>query len=117
MAEAGVQKPHPPVLLGGGTPATLERVVDYCDGWLPIGVDRKTVLEGIADIERRAQAKGRPMSTISISVFGARPDRETLDGYERAGVERVLLRLPSAGRDQTLPLLDQYAKLVAFAPA
>ena len=57
------------------------------------------------------------MSTLTITVFGARPDRATLDGYERAGVERVLLRLPSADRDKTLPLLDQYAKLVALAPA
>jgi probable F420-dependent oxidoreductase len=111
------QKPHPPVLLGGGTPKTRERVVEYCDGWLPIGVDQNTVLEGIADIERRAEAKGRRMSTISISVFGARPDRTTLDAYERAGVERVLFRLPSAVRDKTLPLLDEYAKLVAFVPA
>ena len=111
------QKPHPPVLLGGATPKTRERVVDYCDGWLPIGMDQKTVLDGIADIRRLAEKKGRAPSTLSISVFGARPDRETLDGYEGAGVERVLLRLPSAGRDQTLTLLDQYAKLVAFAPA
>ena len=111
------QKPHPPILLGGGTPNTRERVVDFCDGWLPIGVDQKTVLEGIADIERRAKAKGRPMSSISISVFGSRPDRATLDAYEAAGVERVLLRLPAANREKTLPLLDEYAKLVAFAPA
>jgi probable F420-dependent oxidoreductase len=111
------QQPHPPVLLGGGTPKTRQRVVDYCDGWLPIGMDQKAVLEGIADIERRAEAAGRSMSTLSISVFGARPDRATLDAYENVGVERVLLRLPSAGRDQTLELLDQYAKLVAFAPA
>jgi len=111
------QKPHPPVLLGGGTPATRERVVDYCDGWLPIGTDQKTVLDGIADIRRRAEAKGRPPSSISFSVFGSRPERQALEAYEAAGVERVLLRLPSANRDKTLPLLDQYAKLVTFAPA
>ena len=57
------------------------------------------------------------MSSISITVFGSRPDREALEGWERAGVERVLLRLPAAPRDKTLPLLDQYAKLVTFAPA
>jgi probable F420-dependent oxidoreductase len=107
------QKPHPPILLGGATPKTRERVVDFCDGWLPIGVDQKSVLDGIADLERLAKAKGRPMSTISVSVFGSRPDRETLEGYARAGVERVLLRLPSAGRDQLLPLLDGYAKLIS----
>jgi probable F420-dependent oxidoreductase len=107
------QKPHPPILLGGATPKTRERVVDFCDGWLPIGVDQKSVLDGIADLERLAKAKGRPMSTLSVSVFGSRPDRETLEGYARAGVERVLLRLPSAGRDQLLPLLDGYAKLIS----
>ncbi|HVR30040.1 MAG TPA: LLM class F420-dependent oxidoreductase [Thermoanaerobaculia bacterium] len=106
------QKPHPPVLLGGATPQTRQRVVDFCDGWLPIGVDQQSVLEGIADLERRAEEKGRPMSTISVSVFGARPDRQTLDAYQAAGVERVLLRLPSAGRDNLLPLLDRYTELV-----
>jgi len=106
------QKPHPPVLLGGATPKTRERVVDFCDGWLPIGVDQQSVLDGIRDLERVAKEKGRPMSTLSVSVFGARPHRETLDAYAAAGVERVLLRLPSAGRDQILPLLDTYAELV-----
>jgi alkanesulfonate monooxygenase SsuD/methylene tetrahydromethanopterin reductase-like flavin-dependent oxidoreductase (luciferase family) len=87
-------------------------VVDFCDGWLPIGRDQKTVLDGIADLERRAAEKGRPMSSISISVFGAPPKDEALEAYERAGVGRVLLRLPSEGRDTILPLLDRYAGLV-----
>jgi probable F420-dependent oxidoreductase len=109
------QKPHPPVLLGGGTPKTLERVVDFCDGWLPIGRDQTSVLEGISSLERIAAAKGRPRSSLSISVFGARPDRATLDAYARVGVERVLLGLQPAPRDQVLPVLDGYAKLVAAA--
>jgi probable F420-dependent oxidoreductase len=109
------QKPHPPILLGGATPKTRERVVEFCDGWLPIGTDQKAVLDGIADLERLAEAKGRPRSTISVSVFGARPERETLEAYERGGVERVLLRLPSAPRDQILPLLDRYTELVVTA--
>ena len=31
-----VQKPHPPILLGGFSPKTLSRTVNYADGWLPI---------------------------------------------------------------------------------
>jgi probable F420-dependent oxidoreductase len=28
-----VQRPHPPVLIGGNGPHTLKRVIDYGDGW------------------------------------------------------------------------------------
>ena len=31
-----VQKPHPPMLLGGFSPKTFSRIVNYADGWLPV---------------------------------------------------------------------------------
>jgi alkanesulfonate monooxygenase SsuD/methylene tetrahydromethanopterin reductase-like flavin-dependent oxidoreductase (luciferase family) len=31
-----LQKPHPPILLGGSSPNTLSRIVNYADGWLPV---------------------------------------------------------------------------------
>jgi hypothetical protein len=52
------------------------------------------------------------MKTISVSVFGARPDEATLEGYRAAGVNRAILRLPSASREEVLPLIDQWTKLV-----
>jgi alkanesulfonate monooxygenase SsuD/methylene tetrahydromethanopterin reductase-like flavin-dependent oxidoreductase (luciferase family) len=30
-----VQKPHPPILLGGFSPKTFLRIVNYTDGWIP----------------------------------------------------------------------------------
>ena len=30
------QKPHPPILMGGDGPTTFDRVLEYCDGWMPI---------------------------------------------------------------------------------
>ena len=39
------------------------------------------------------------MKTISVSVFGAKPDPATLDQYRAAGINRVVLPLPSEGRD------------------
>ena len=33
-----IQRPGPPVILGAHGPKALERVVNYCDGWIPIGV-------------------------------------------------------------------------------
>ncbi|HEV8617554.1 MAG TPA: LLM class F420-dependent oxidoreductase [Methylomirabilota bacterium] len=106
------QKPHPPILLGGESAHTLQRVVDICDGWYPRGRSPEIILPGIEDLKRRAAQAGRDFKTISISVFGARPDQATLDTYAKGGVTRAILRLPSEGRDKILPLLDQYAKLI-----
>jgi probable F420-dependent oxidoreductase len=106
------QKPHPPVLLGGESGHTLQRVVDFCDGWFPRGRSEQAILPGLADLKARAGRAGRDMKTISVSVFGAKPDDKTLDTYRSAGITRALFRLPPEGRDKILPLLDQYAKLI-----
>jgi probable F420-dependent oxidoreductase len=106
------QKPHPPVLLGGESGHTLQRVVDFCDGWFPRGRAHALIAPGLADLKARAERAGRDIRTISVSVFGAKPEEATLDAYAAAGVTRSILRLPSEGRDVVLPLLDQYAKLI-----
>jgi len=107
-----VQKPHPPILLGGHTPRALQRVVNYCDGWLPIGLRADNILEGIKDLRRRAGEAGRDPKTISVSIFGTPADEDAIRKYASAGVERVTFALPSAPRDKVLPLLDRYAAVV-----
>ena len=106
------QKPHPPIVLGGGTRYTRQRVVDFCDGWMPIGRDDEAVLRGIEDLRHRAERAGRAMDTISINVFGATPNREVLDRYAEAGVGRAVLLARPEGRDLVLPRLDRYAAFV-----
>ena len=106
------QKPHPPVLLGGESVHTLQRVVEFCDGWFPRGRNAEAILPGLADLRARAAKAGRDPATISVSVFAAKAERATLDAYANAGITRAILRLPSEGRDAVLPLLDQYAKLI-----
>ncbi len=108
-----VQKPHPPIVLGGGTRYTRQRVVDFCSGWMPIGRDDEAVLRGIEDLRQRAERAGRAMETISINVFGATPNREVLDRYAEAGVSRAVLLARPEGRDLVLPRLDRYATLLA----
>jgi probable F420-dependent oxidoreductase len=106
------QKPNPPVLLGGESGYTLQRVVDFCEGWFPRGRNPQAVFDGLADLKGRAAKAGRDMKTISVSVFGAAPDRAVLDRFAAAGVTRAIFRLPSEGRETVLPLLDQWTKLV-----
>ena len=107
------QKGGPPVLLGGESAYTLQRVVDFCDGWYPRGrAGADAVLKGMADLKARAVKAGRDPKTISVSVFAAKPERADLDKLAEGGVTRAILRLPSEGRDKILPLLDDYAKLI-----
>jgi probable F420-dependent oxidoreductase len=106
------QKPHPPVLLGGESAHTLQRVVDFCDGWFPRGRAADVILPALKDLRERAAKAGRDMKTISTSVFGAKPDEVTVESYAAAGITRAILRLPPEGRETVLPLLDQWSKLI-----
>ena len=107
------QKPHPPVLLGGEGPHTLRRVVEFCDGWFPRGrAGADAILTQLEDLRAQAARAGRDPKTISVSVFGGKTDSSTLDRYRAAGIDRVVLPLPSEGRDRVLPLLDQGAALL-----
>jgi probable F420-dependent oxidoreductase len=107
-----VQKPHPPILMGGDGATTFDRVIEFCEGWLPLGFRAGDFSEKIAALRQRAEAAGRDPKSISISVFGAKPDPAALEQLEAAGVERAIFMLPPAERDTVLPLLDQYAGLI-----
>src|SRR5215470_1310361 len=107
-----VQKPHPPILLGGHSPKILQRVVDFCDGWMPIGIRASNVLEGIHDLHRRAEKAGRDPKTISLTIFGAPADESVIEQYRDAGVQRITFGLPPAERDKALRTMDRYAELV-----
>ncbi len=107
------QKPHPPVLLGGESDHTLRRVVEFCDGWLPRGRGGFDAAANMARLGRMAERHGRTMETLSVSVFGAPPNAETLQAYRDAGITRAILPLPAAGRDDVWPLLDRYQPLLA----
>ncbi|HLY37416.1 MAG TPA: LLM class F420-dependent oxidoreductase [Candidatus Binatia bacterium] len=108
-----VRKPHPPILLGGHGPRALRRVVDYCDGWLPIGMRTGDLAAGLEDLRRIAREKGRDPASISVSVYGARMDADALAQLRDLGVERAIFALPSADADAVLRLLDRGAALVS----
>ena len=100
------------MLLAGESAKVRQRVVDYCDGWMPQAKANPDILGGIADLRARAIEAGRSPDSVSITVFGAPAERELLDRYEAAGVQRVVLGLPAADRDTVLPLLESHAKLL-----
>ena len=108
-----VQRPHPPIIVGGDGPNTLQRVVDYGDEWMPIGgrPGGAPLQEKIATLNRMAAEKGR--GPIPVGLFGVRPDPEAIDRFRQMGVSRCIFGLPSAPAETVLPLLDRYATLIA----
>src|SRR6266446_4002746 len=90
----------------------MQRVIRYCDGWMPNAGPGSNFPGQIAKLRQLAEEAGRDPRTIAITAFAAPPDRKTLDQYEASGAERAVLFLPPAEADTVMPLLDQYAKLI-----
>ena len=115
-----VQRPHPPILMGGDGPTTFDRVVEYCDGWMPISGRPQSggpsLQEKIAMLRRQAEEARRDPASINITTFrgqdGSQPEPDAIRRLEEAGVDRVIFGLPSAERDTVLPIIDQCAKLI-----
>jgi probable F420-dependent oxidoreductase len=101
-----IQKPHPPVLLGGSGPSVLKRVVAYADGWMP---NRGDDLGRIAELQELAQAAGR--GHLPVTTY-PKPAAEEIEKAEKAGVERCIYYVPSDGRDQALAKLEELAVLI-----
>jgi len=91
-----LQKPHPPVLLGGGAKNVLQRVVAWGDGWLPNRITPEQLRESRGTLDRLAKDAGRDPSKITISVHGQPADRDLLRRLHDAGATRVIVRPPVA---------------------
>ena len=87
----------------------LDRVLEYGDVWMP-NHGRGPIEERLATLRQRAAERGR--GDIPTWVFGCPPRPDVVERYVRAGVAECLFGLPSAGADELLPLLDQWATLV-----
>jgi len=100
-----VQKPHPPVILGGSGPKILERVVRYADGWMP---NRGDLAPRIAELRELATAAGR--GHIPVSYY-PKASAEDIEHAAAAGVERCIYYVSPDGRDQALAQLAELNRL------
>ena len=101
-----VQKPHPPVVLGGSGPKILERVVRYGDRWMP---NRGDALRRIPELREMARAAGR--GHIPVSYYPKATAEDIVRAGE-AGVERGIWYVPPDGREAALTRLEELARLI-----
>lgn len=102
-----VQRPHPPVILGGNGPNTLKRVVRYADGWMP---NRGDFLSRIPELRHMAEQAGR---NVEVTVYGQTAESEEIERIAEAGVQRVIYYLPADGRERALRRLEVLTEKLA----
>jgi len=107
-----VQKPHPPILLGGETKYTLRRVMEFGDGWFPRGRSFEDPKAEMARLKRFAEEAGRDVRTVSTTLFGAKPEQGYIEQCRAAGLDRALFALPPEGRDRVMPVIEKYTALI-----
>lgn len=104
-----VNKPYPPLYIGGWGPAAFRRIVRLNAGWLGIATSPK-VLAG--QLEELHAAAGDDVPVI-VSQLGKALTAESLEGYASLGVQHVVAELPTEPRDETLRWLDRLAAEIA----
>jgi probable F420-dependent oxidoreductase len=109
-----VQKPHPPILVGGAFPYSARRAVRYGDGWMPqvTSSDKAPLSEVIPRFRQMAAEAGRDPAALRIIIGSQPPDLALIESYAKLGVEMVYPSLPSEPADKILPMLDVWADLM-----
>jgi probable F420-dependent oxidoreductase len=109
-----VQKPHPPIVVGGAFRLAARRAIRYGDGLIPFAAaaGSDSPQEFMPRLREMAKAAGRDPQTLSVTLGGAPEDPDQLKRNRDLGIARMTVRLPPAKADEILPLLDRWAKLI-----
>lgn len=107
-----VQRPRPPLLIGGSSTAALRRAVTFGDAWDAPYADPTELRQGLRRLARACEAAGRAPATLGVSVRGipaASLDAALLEEYEKLGVTDIGVTLPYGDQSGSLETLEQLA--------
>jgi probable F420-dependent oxidoreductase len=107
-----LQKPHPPVLVGGSGPRVLERVIAFGDEWMPNRIgDIEELRARIDELQKLAAEAGR--DPIPVTLCTTRPEPPDIQAFEAAGIHRTMIWLRQGDADDAARRLDRMADTVA----
>jgi probable F420-dependent oxidoreductase len=109
-----VQKPHPPVIVGGAFPYSARRAIRYGDGWIPQASRGaySEIADMIPEFRKMATDAGRDPQSIEITVWFPKKDADLMKRYQDLGVSRVVFNAESEKADTVLPVIDGWAALM-----
>ncbi|MFJ9726177.1 LLM class F420-dependent oxidoreductase [Streptomyces sp. NPDC101209] len=110
------RKPRGPVvgprtLVGGAAgPKLFSHIVEYADGWMPIG--GRGLTESLPVLRAAWADAGRDPETLQIVPYAVFPSPGKLAHYADLGIEEAVVQLPPAGEAEVLRVLDGYAEFL-----
>jgi len=113
-----VQKPHPPIFVGGELEAAARRIANYGDGWLPRArntsqyEDPDKLSAARKHIEELMTARGRDASKLNITMWDAPHDRDMNRRFFDAGADRVVHMLNTTDQKSAHEDLERVAEAV-----
>jgi probable F420-dependent oxidoreductase len=106
-----VQKPHPPILVGGNGEKVLDRVLAFGDEWMPNRLrDEQRFFARVTELQERAQETGR--NRIPVTFSGAPTEPEVIERLAGGGIDRCVFYVPPAAAGEIERHIDERAALV-----
>ena len=111
-----VQAGGPPILMGADSKWAPKRIVEYCDGWIP--VDGPNLASGIEAIQAEADRVGRSMRDFDLTVItgdvfaGEKSVESRIQEHLTLGFNRITFLVVADKPDVQWPILEKYAKLI-----
>jgi alkanesulfonate monooxygenase SsuD/methylene tetrahydromethanopterin reductase-like flavin-dependent oxidoreductase (luciferase family) len=125
-----IQKPHPPIWIGGESPAALRRAAELGDGWFPLGGNPRFPIQTVQQLSdalekiyRHGENVGRDLTKFDLAYsfpdsFTGTAEQVTEDirAFKAAGVRHLMVSLGatfSAPVSDTLEHMEYFASEIA----
>ncbi|MCY4589546.1 MAG: TIGR03619 family F420-dependent LLM class oxidoreductase [Alphaproteobacteria bacterium] len=129
-----VQKPHPPIWIGGESPAALRRAARHGNGWYPAANNPRfriatpdDLARGLGDLGAACEAVGRDPGELETGFFHTamvggpragpltgRPDdiAGDIEAFRSAGLDTLVVRMQRDELSPTLEAIDWFGREV-----